>query len=117
MALHDLLDLELTVPEPDALMAFWERLGMVRSGHATLGTDDRPSQWLLMTASLSVVLIGRDVEDEDGRWESASDLGAVGAVVVRPDQHVAWRSRGPSAEPETVLRAVLAELSWVPAGS
>jgi len=44
MALHDLLDLELTVPEPDALMAYWERLGMVRYDHSTLGTGDRPSQ-------------------------------------------------------------------------
>jgi catechol 2,3-dioxygenase-like lactoylglutathione lyase family enzyme len=44
MALHDLLDLELTVPEPDALMAFWEGLGMVRHDHSTVGTADRPSQ-------------------------------------------------------------------------
>jgi catechol 2,3-dioxygenase-like lactoylglutathione lyase family enzyme len=44
MALHDLLDLELAVPEPDALVAFWEDLGMVRHDHSTLGTADRPSQ-------------------------------------------------------------------------
>ena len=44
MALHDLVDMELTVPDPDALMAFWEGLGLVRHDDATLGTAGRPSQ-------------------------------------------------------------------------
>ena len=44
MALCDLLDLELTVPDPDGLVAFWEGLGMARTGPATLGTPERPSQ-------------------------------------------------------------------------
>jgi len=92
-----------------------------------------PDRWLLLTASpawvgagersiagrvpLSVVLVGRDIEDEDGRWEAVSGLGDVGAIVVRPDQHVAWRCRGPSDEPDAVLRDALAELSGHPAGS
>ncbi len=44
MPLCDLVDLELSVPDPDGLTAFWERLGMVRTDPSTLGTGDRPSQ-------------------------------------------------------------------------
>ena len=44
MALHTLLDLELSVPDPDALVAFWTGLGMGRTDDTTLGTADRPSQ-------------------------------------------------------------------------
>jgi len=42
--LHSLLDLELSVPDPDDLVDFWTGLGMVRTDDATLGTGDRPSQ-------------------------------------------------------------------------
>lgn len=44
MALHTLLDLELSVPDPGALVDFWTGLGMLRTDDATLGTADRPSQ-------------------------------------------------------------------------
>jgi catechol 2,3-dioxygenase-like lactoylglutathione lyase family enzyme len=44
MALHTLLDLELSVPDPDALVGFWTGLGMTRTDDVTLGTADRPSQ-------------------------------------------------------------------------
>jgi len=44
MPLHTLLDLELTVPDPDALVSFWTGLGMRRTDDTTLGTPDRPSQ-------------------------------------------------------------------------
>lgn len=43
---------------------------------------------------VSVVKIGRDGDYEDaaGRWDELSQVGAGGAVLVRPDNHVAWRS-------------------------
>ncbi len=44
MPLHSLLDLELSVPDPDALVGFWTGLGMVRTDAGILGTADRPSQ-------------------------------------------------------------------------
>ena len=44
MALTSLLDLELTVPDPAELEAFWERRGMRSTATGTLGTDDRASQ-------------------------------------------------------------------------
>jgi catechol 2,3-dioxygenase-like lactoylglutathione lyase family enzyme len=44
MALTTLLDLELTVPDPDGLGDFWVRRGMVATAPGVLGTADRPTQ-------------------------------------------------------------------------
>ncbi len=44
MALTSLLDLELSVPDPDALNAFWVDLGMKTNEGSTLGTADRATQ-------------------------------------------------------------------------
>ena len=42
----------------------------------------------------SVIEVGRDVTDGDGLWRDASGLGDDGAIVIRPDGHVAWRGSG-----------------------
>lgn len=47
MPIHRLLDVTLAVPDPDALGAFWERRGMLRTD-AALGTADRPRQLTLV---------------------------------------------------------------------
>ena len=44
MSLTALLDLELAVPEPDELVDFWLRRGMVPTAPGVLGTVERPSQ-------------------------------------------------------------------------
>jgi len=44
MALNGLLDIELSVPNPDELVAFWERRGMLRTADGVLGTADRDVQ-------------------------------------------------------------------------
>lgn len=44
MALNGLLDIELSVPEPAELMAFWEARGMRRTADGVLGTADRAVQ-------------------------------------------------------------------------
>ena len=44
MALTDFLDLELTVPDPSELEAFWNRRGLLTTGTGQLGTKDRESQ-------------------------------------------------------------------------
>ncbi len=44
MALNGLLDIELSVPNPDELTEFWERRGMQRTADGVLGTADRPVQ-------------------------------------------------------------------------
>ncbi len=44
MALTALLDLELAVPDPDVLAAFWTTHGMNPTAPGVLGTADRPTQ-------------------------------------------------------------------------
>jgi putative polyketide hydroxylase len=60
----------------------------------------------------------RDVEAPAGRWTEAYELGPDGAVIVRPDGHVAWRvrslARDPGVELERVLQSTLSR-SPVPA--
>ena len=58
-------------------------------------------------APIDCVVIGRDVTDEDGRWMKLLGIEADGALLIRPDQHVAWRSRHGVAEPaRTIDRAL-----------
>jgi len=59
---------------------------------------------------LTVVRVGHDVADPDGAWATVSGIGDTGALLVRPDQHVAWRSSGAVEDPEGVLSAVVAGL-------
>jgi putative polyketide hydroxylase len=47
----------------------------------------------------------------EGGWPEAFGVRADGAVLVRPDGFVAWRSERVPAEPETVLRGVLRRLA------
>jgi 2-polyprenyl-6-methoxyphenol hydroxylase-like FAD-dependent oxidoreductase len=51
-----------------------------------------------------------DVSDPDGQWQSTYGIDADGAVLIRPDGYVAWRSRSCVSHPDTVLRAVFDRL-------
>jgi 2,4-dichlorophenol 6-monooxygenase len=63
---------------------------------------------------LKVVSIGRgcDFEDSYGDFAGISEIGEDGAILVRPDHMVAWRSAAagdaPAADLEGALRAILA---------
>lgn len=56
--------------------------------------------------------IGGDAElsDPDGNWHEIYGVESDGAVLVRPDGHVAWRSRSSQANPTEALRAALDSL-------
>ena len=41
---------------------------------------------------------GREFEDLFGDWAEACEVGEAGCVLVRPDQHVAWRAHGAAAD-------------------
>jgi 2-polyprenyl-6-methoxyphenol hydroxylase-like FAD-dependent oxidoreductase len=47
---------------------------------------------------------------DDGHWLAAYGIETSGAVLVRPDGHVAWRSRAGVADPEAALRAAFERL-------
>jgi putative polyketide hydroxylase len=51
-----------------------------------------------------------DVSDPDSSFHAAYGIDSNGAVLVRPDGHVAWRSRSGSSNPDKSLRAVFGHL-------
>jgi putative polyketide hydroxylase len=53
-------------------------------------------------------VIGADVVDADGSWQELYGVGPCGAVLVRPDGIVAWRTPDAVADPAAALSAVLA---------
>lgn len=61
--------------------------------------------------TIRAVRIGRDWTDLDGTWARVRGIADDGAVLVRPDNHVAWRTAATDEAPldtlETVLRTVL----------
>ncbi|GAA3780211.1 FAD-dependent oxidoreductase [Streptomyces phyllanthi] len=56
-----------------------------------------------------------ELAPEDGAdWAQVHDVTADGAVLVRPDGFVAWRSRGPVRDPEATLREAMEEVLRLP---
>src|SRR5262249_13836022 len=62
----------------------------------TLVAGPAGAAWVAAAAAAGVpigcVLLGRDLVDADGHWMKLLEIEAGGAVLVRPDQHVAWRT-------------------------
>src|ERR1700722_13201423 len=56
---------------------------------------------------LNVFTVGKDEDlcDPDGNWHDIYGVDPDGAVLVRPDGYVAWRSRSGAANPSEVLHA------------
>lgn len=63
-----------------------------------------------MTPALHCIAIGSDVRDRDGDWSRQLGIEADGALLVRPDQHVAWRSARGVDDPRGALRSALAAI-------
>ncbi|MFI0424370.1 FAD-dependent monooxygenase [Spongiactinospora sp. 9N601] len=62
-------------------------------------------------ASVEVRVIGGgELTDPEGRWRQAYGVGPGGAVLVRPDGFVAWRTSALPADPAVDLRQVLARI-------
>ncbi len=61
------------------------------------------------------VVVGRDVTDVHGEVPELYGLRAGGAVLVRPDGHVAWRTREPVDDPGAHLADVLGRARLAPA--
>lgn len=95
-------------------------LDLVRPGRFALITGRRASPWADAAATLAdrhaldidVVAIAddADVRDADRRWRHLRGVSADGALLVRPDQHVGWRSIGAHAEPQRALAAALGRI-------
>ncbi|MFN7943827.1 MAG: FAD-dependent monooxygenase [Blastocatellia bacterium] len=56
--------------------------------------------------------IGSDLQDIENRWSSAYGVDADGAILVRPDGFIAWRSHNAVEKPGAVLREVFERLNF-----
>ena len=89
-----------------------------RPGRATgftLLTGPRGAVWTEATAGcgpapLTCLVAGRDFADPDGHWDRVCELEDDGALLVRPDQHVAWRARRAPADPRASLGDALGRI-------
>lgn len=81
----------------------------------TLVTTDPSEGWAAEVAGISGlpirhVALGEEALEDAARWREEAGIGPEGALLVRPDQHVAWRTdRSPEAS-SPVLREVLTRI-------
>jgi len=61
----------------------------------------------MASVPLKHVRIGEDVTERGAHWSKVCGLEPGGALLVRPDQHVAWRARELPADPRAALREAL----------
>ncbi len=69
--------------------------------------------------SIDLVVIGStaDYTDVDGDWMQKREVGSDGAILVRPDGHIAWRIFSSPNDPTAVLQAAIAAVLGRPAAS
>jgi 2,4-dichlorophenol 6-monooxygenase len=78
----------------------------------TLLTGAKGRAWVaaandLEGVPLHCLIAGRDFDDLDGHWSSVCEIADDGALLVRPDQHVAWRARSAASDPAAALAAAV----------
>jgi 2-polyprenyl-6-methoxyphenol hydroxylase-like FAD-dependent oxidoreductase len=62
-------------------------------------------------APMRCLVTGRDFTDPAGHWARVCELGRDGALLVRPDQHVAWRAVQAPAHRVATLRSAVREIT------
>jgi 2,4-dichlorophenol 6-monooxygenase len=55
----------------------------------------------------AVAIGGREAKDSEGRWAEICQIESDGAILVRPDNHIAWRSMGMPSDPSEALTRAL----------
>jgi putative polyketide hydroxylase len=63
-----------------------------------------------MGIDLEIHQIGNSLIAEDQRWYQAYGVTATGAVIVRPDGFIAWRTKTAIAAPEQLLKQVFSQI-------
>ena len=75
------------------------------------GSDGR--KWQLAANQLALpikcyrIAADGDLTDPDNNWQKVYEITEAGAVLVRPDGHVAWRSKEAVDNPEKILTEIL----------
>ncbi|MEI6700537.1 MAG: FAD-dependent monooxygenase [Actinomycetota bacterium] len=62
------------------------------------------------SAPVTRVVVGSDITDPFGQWAAVCGLSQDGAILVRPDQHVAWRTQSAPSDAQSELQALLNQL-------
>jgi len=81
----------------------------------TLLTTEPSPQWEVAARSVAgapvrAVAVGSATLEDAARWRDEAGIGDGGALLVRPDQHVAWRAKTLPANPTAALRDALARI-------
>jgi 2,4-dichlorophenol 6-monooxygenase len=97
-------------------------LDLVGSDGFTLFTWKDHEPWTKALSQVAVppiaqVQVGTDVVEPDSHWADVAGIEAGGAILVRPDQHVAWRARSRPDDAELALRRALEALLENPLGT
>jgi len=84
-------------------------LDLVGGAGFTLVTGPDGAAWVTAATALDIrtLVVGRDVADPTGAWLDACGIEPDGALLVRPDQHVAWRAPHGVADAKTALSGSL----------
>ncbi|KAJ9494687.1 hypothetical protein H2202_009763 [Exophiala xenobiotica] len=104
----------------DRLVSTHDLVG--RKASFLLLTDDDGIVWaaaakrlvLKHSIPIHVAHIGASLKDMTDQWNSVKEIGEGGAILVRPDNFVAWRSLGPSKENGRELEDSFAGLLGLP---
>jgi len=93
---------------------FRERLTLLTGVRGTAWRDAGRSIGNTLAMSLGVVTVGGAVlADASGEWLAKYGIDADGAVLVRPDGHIAWRSASAAADPVATLEQVVRRVMGV----
>lgn len=87
----------------------------VADGRFVLITGAKGDDWAKAAAAAAekfgieifVAAIGNDYRDVDGQWAHVREIADDGAVLVRPDNYVAWRSMASTDDPSGALTDAL----------
>jgi 2,4-dichlorophenol 6-monooxygenase len=93
-------------------------LDMVRPGRFALLAGEEGEAWCDAAREIArandlpidVYVVGRDLLDVQCHWLRLREIGADGAILVRPDRFVAWRSMGRAADAASELCAALGQV-------
>jgi len=79
-------------------------------GDAWVDAAGKVAERLGIPLAIAVIGSSQGWRDVDGSWAKLNGMGLDGAILVRPDQYVAWRSLSADPNPEECLQSAIMEI-------